>query len=325
MNKKIRDLTGQTFHFLTVLSLNEEATKSNKQRGACFNCICVCGKTKIVRGNSLIRGDTKSCGCYYNERKLDLTGKVFHYLTVVGLNKEVTKPGSYFNCICVCGETKVVHGRSLVTGNTKSCGCYHLELAVYKGGKNKKDITGKRFTKLVVIKETGRSPAGHVLWECKCDCGKTVEVEGYRLNRKNVQSCGCLLLVGPPRLQTEERGINTVYCRYKGRGIKVFGSFELDKEHFSSMIKEECFYCGAYPGERAIFHRKKTHEPLQFAYNGIDRVDSSLGYTKENTVPCCQVCNTMKMALSQEKFYSQIKRIYEHKKLNENTNTNNPS
>jgi hypothetical protein len=31
-----------------------------------------------------------------------------------------------------------------------------------------------------------------------------------------------------------------------------------------------------------------------YTYNGIDRVDNSKGYTPENTVPCCKICNKIK-------------------------------
>ena len=34
-----------------------------------------------------------------------------------------------------------------------------------------------------------------------------------------------------------------------------------------------------------------------FNYNGIDRKDSNLGYTNENCVPCCKVCNNGKRDL----------------------------
>jgi len=35
-------------------------------------------------------------------------------------------------------------------------------------------------------------------------------------------------------------------------------------------------------------------------YNGIDRVNNTLGYTEENSVPCCKTCNLAKRTLTLE-------------------------
>lgn len=47
-------------------------------------------------------------------------------------------------------------------------------------------------------------------------------------------------------------------------------------------------------------------------YNGIDRVDSSLGYTVDNVVPCCKLCNQAKNNLSKQEFVDWVKRVYDH-------------
>lgn len=55
-----RDLTGQRFGRLMVLSENPIRTKQGKRR---WNCICDCGKQVVVVQNSLVSNLTKSCGC----------------------------------------------------------------------------------------------------------------------------------------------------------------------------------------------------------------------------------------------------------------------
>lgn len=37
-----------------------------------YNCICVCGKAKTLLGNSLTKGDSRSCGCqkYVKEERV---------------------------------------------------------------------------------------------------------------------------------------------------------------------------------------------------------------------------------------------------------------
>jgi hypothetical protein len=59
---KARDLTGQTFNRLTI-------TKPHSTKGF-WLANCACGtKDKIVRGSSVISGNTKSCGCMLRENK----------------------------------------------------------------------------------------------------------------------------------------------------------------------------------------------------------------------------------------------------------------
>jgi hypothetical protein len=59
----IRDLTGQRFGRLTVLSF----AGLDKRRHAQWLCRCDCGKNTVVRSDRLKCGGTKSCGCFEKE------------------------------------------------------------------------------------------------------------------------------------------------------------------------------------------------------------------------------------------------------------------
>ena len=48
--------------------------------------------------------------------------------------------------------------------------------------------------------------------------------------------------------------------------------------------------------------------------NGVDRIDSNKGYTKDNCVPCCKICNQMKSNIDIGTFLTQISKIYNFKK-----------
>ena len=62
---------------------------------------------------------------------------------------------------------------SVVQGRTKSCGCQRYIHSAENGKKRGQDLTGKKFGKLTVIKDSGKRNGGnHVLWECKCSCEK---------------------------------------------------------------------------------------------------------------------------------------------------------
>ena len=55
-----------------------------------------------------------------------------------------------------------------------------------------KDIIGKKYNKLIVIKELGKDKFGNKLWVCKCDCGNLTNVSTHNLLNNNIKSCGCL-------------------------------------------------------------------------------------------------------------------------------------
>ena len=53
------------------------------------------------------------------------------------------------------------------------------------------DITGQRFGRLVAMRKTDERRDGCVVWECRCDCGKTSFVRSTCLLRGTSTSCGC--------------------------------------------------------------------------------------------------------------------------------------
>lgn len=62
---KIKDLTGQKFALLTVLSKAESINGK-----AYWNCVCECGNKTTVSGTNLRSGFVKSCGCLRKKPKL---------------------------------------------------------------------------------------------------------------------------------------------------------------------------------------------------------------------------------------------------------------
>jgi len=128
MTEKIKNMVGKQFGRLTVL---EEAGRS-KYGAVLWKCLCNCGTIKIVNGNELRRGDTKSCGCLNKERlsetsKIDLKGQRFGRLVVL---KEVGRDKCcrvLWGCKCDCGNKTIVNSNSLKNGSTKSCGCLQKE------------------------------------------------------------------------------------------------------------------------------------------------------------------------------------------------------
>ena len=295
--RKIIDLTGQKFGMLTVL---EYVARSR------WKCLCDCGNETIVDSRSFTHGKTKSCGCLVKSTKFkDITGQFFGKLTVLRLDRMNNRTGAFWICVCECGKETSVNGRSLRSGLTKSCGCLSKEIT---GKLNFVDLIGNRFGKLIVSEYNGNSK-----WKCQCDCGNITFVATSSLNQGLTKSCGCLSsrnIVGNINKLPEGEAIkNALYRAYKYSAKSRSLDFSLSKESFLEIINKKCFYCGEKP---STYKYSISGNGSYILYNGIDRVNSTIGYTDENTVPSCSKCNYAKGSLSSKDFLTLIERIYNH-------------
>ena len=62
--QRVTDILGKTFGHWTVLSRHGEI-----RNDATWNCVCVCGTKRVVRGFQLTNGDSQSCGCVGLEQR----------------------------------------------------------------------------------------------------------------------------------------------------------------------------------------------------------------------------------------------------------------
>lgn len=169
------------------------------------------------------------------------------------------------------------------------------------------DLTGLRFSRLVVVRFAFRNKHRCLVWECVCDCGNKTNVGSNELRRGNTRSCGCLQKETAREFNSLEAGIsgcNRLWRQYQRNAAKAGKSFELTKEQFIVLTKQNCHYCGVEPKYIVASKSKMTEVGIKhstYTYNGIDRLDSQLGYTLNNCVTCCGECNLAKrdMPLSQ--------------------------
>jgi len=171
----MRDVIGIKFNKLLVL----EFSHSDKN-GRYWRCMCDCGKLNTVATKNLTSGQVKSCGCIKNQI-MNITGKKFGNLLVIDFAYKKDSR-SYWNCICDCGNSKIICGNTITSGLVKSCGCLKL--------KKLNDISGIKFGKLEAISYFGPSKSG-AKWSCICECGKTQVVSGNSLRSGETKSCGC--------------------------------------------------------------------------------------------------------------------------------------
>ena len=145
------DLTGTTSFYLTYVKESADQPRANGIHPTrMIECLCACGRTVVIRADSYLNGNTKSCGCYKKEilsvstrsaagamgglpwtknTLADMTGKKFGRLTVLRRDTEKKARRAYWIVRCDCGKECSVSGGGMRDGNITSCGCYRREAA----------------------------------------------------------------------------------------------------------------------------------------------------------------------------------------------------
>ena len=145
--------------------------------------------------------------------------------------------------------------------------------------------------------------------ECMtCGTESTRRIDHIKTNPEYCNFCKEKMTAKPK----VESVINTIYSGYRTNANSRNISFELTKDSFTKLISQTCFYCGQEPIE-SQFSKSTNRTETKFMHNGVDRLDSKVGYTIENCVPCCSMCNLMKNKFSAEDFLSKIEQIYNYK------------
>lgn len=127
------------------------------------------------------------------------------------------------------------------------------------------DLTGQRFGRLIALYPTEKRVNRHVVWHCKCDCGKYKDVDSLSLTQGATTSCGCFAI----EMLTKR---NTVHGDYNTRLYRIF----------SGMISR-CKYPSATEykdyGGRGITVCDEWKE-----YNNFKQWAMSSGYTDKLTL-----------------------------------------
>lgn len=142
-----------------------------------------------------------------------------------------------------------------------------------------KDMTNRRFGKLVVEKYNGLDKDNNATWLCRCDCGNIKVINGKLLRNKHTVSCGChranilatsgfkhglkntkLYDVWEGMKQRCSNPKHTGYKYYGARGIKV---------------------CKEWKDNFKIFYEWATNNGYKQGLS-IDRIDVNGDYTPSN-------------------------------------------
>lgn len=150
------------------------------------------------------------------------------------------------------------------------------------------DLTGRKFGRLTVISRAENDKHNKARWICQCDCGSTKDIGSWELRKEHSKSCGCLRKEATTSRNKKSPyfWIYTMALQHAKASNKEFRLTYEDIVEFTTIT--ECHYCKN--------HIKWEMHGTKHAYHGyrLDRMDNSVGYTKENCVVCCNLCNRIK-------------------------------
>lgn len=177
-------------------------------------------------------------------------------------------------------------------------------------------MEGQCFGRLQVIACAGHSLSAspEYTWRCLCSCGREAVVRGWSLRSGRTKSCGCLqsqvttdrnrFITPKCKLADGVASLNSKIRWYRWNSLKRGLQWTLTNEDCYRLFKTSCGYCGVEPMQLV-----KNTRSTPSLYNGIDRVDNSQGYTLENVMACCKMCNHAKRNHSVADFLGWVERV----------------
>jgi hypothetical protein len=179
-----------------------------------------------------------------------------------------------------------------------------------RGTRPVKYISGQKFNHLIAVRFSHRQGfLQKPYWEFQCDlCGSLRIMDANYVKSGKTKACGCRSNGRTVRHNNkEEVAFRNMYNTYKFGAKNRNLTFELSHEEFHDLTKRNCVYCGTEP----IHERKSYSGKYRPVYlgNGVDRIDNFLGYTKDNSAPCCSICNHAKHTMSATEFIAWLDRV----------------
>lgn len=308
---RTKDWVGHKFWRLTPI----KPTTKRAGKSIIWLCKCDCGVQKEISASDFVSGKTKSCGCLlreqkpksYNPDRFRSLAEDIYMDNIIRRTKksnlelpEITledwiilcqKPCSY------CGEEPSNSRKDPISDYIfKYNGLDRIDPSLSYKKSNvvpccricntiKFDLTFNEFVKKL-IKINQKLPHSFVR-----------EFDGVMI-QEEISKFG-----------TSHQTLYNEKVLKRSRRLDLPTGNLLSLEEYANLIKQNCFYCGDEPSKIKKFYGERLN------YHGIDRLDSSIGYSYENCVPCCTGCNSSKMRLSYEEFIKHIQRISEFLKL----------
>lgn len=203
--KYLNTIHGKLTAISPIKYLEKETPNPKNERDKHWVFQCECGNFVCYALRSVVSRGVKDCGCvkdaivdkaYIGKRysRLVVIKRDYQYKIKNNLHNQKT----YYLCQCDCGNITTVSRESLLSGTTKSCGCYVKELGrkILLKHNECEDLSTQKFFKLQPLyrdfEQEKLFSYPVTFWMCKCDCGEYVTVRAAKLKSGHTKSCGCL-------------------------------------------------------------------------------------------------------------------------------------
>ena len=239
---------------------------------------------------------------FRNPKNDDYTNTVIGDLLVEERDPVSTRKNIVWKCTCLCG-TSTLYSTATLKSGVVSCGC-KPPVFLTKGLVISRTPT-KSFK---LLRRTDTHGSTREYWECECSCGEVFEAFVTTITSGKVECCGTCNKKHERTTPVYQKATALKYLFGNVRkGAKDRGySFNITFEDFLSYIFEPCYYCG----EIGVNSKRIGKSDDFIQYNGLDRVDNSKGYSRDNIVTCCKHCNHMKRDSEQDEFFLRVQKIF---------------
>ena len=136
------------------------------------------------------------------------------------------------------------------------------------------NLVGQVFGRLTVLKRVENNKHNRAMWECVCECGKIITVEGAQMRSGHTSSCGCFKID-----QTRKHGMwrTPEYCAWdtmkrrcnspQDKGYKYYGGRGIT-------------VCDEWMKSFPAFFKHIGHKPSSL--HSIDRINNNGNYEPGN-------------------------------------------
>lgn len=148
----------------------------------------------------------------------------------------------------------------------------------------------------------------------KCDCGHeySLKLTNTLKNNGNFMCRQCYAERDAANFDSHW-GYKAAYSRIKKDARSAGRDFDIHLEEFRYLCQQNCYYCGSAPGNLITYRGQNSFTFRYFVYSGLDRINNDVGYTRQNVVPCCIICNRAKNSMPFKDFIDWLNRLTDYR------------
>lgn len=256
-----------------------------------WECLCKCGKTVYVRANNLASGNTTSCGCTkfhgYQEISLGYWNS---------LKRKANKRKLEFSIT-------IEDGWNLFLKQNRKCYLSGLDIKFVRNIDNYE----LQNASLDRIDSNIGYTINNIAW-----CDK--EINQFKQDFTNDKLLEiCHKIINPVLCINNQSQISNRYFGYLRKCAKERNiSFDITKQDLQNKFDEQLGCC-KYTGIQLKF-APKYRDDVEIQNLSVDRLNSNIGYTKNNIQYVYKPINKLKHSLSESKFLEFVSLIYNYSK-----------